>query len=71
MNEAKNIQETTKKAWSIGVVIMRFLLVVTSPIVNIIWLLLVIVEFISRIINNALLSKKWKTLIERLFKNAL
>lgn len=50
---------------------MRFLLVVTSPIVNIIWVLLVVVEFISRSINNARLSKKWQTLVENIFKNAL
>lgn len=71
MNEAKTIQEPNKKAWSIGVVIMRFLLVVTSPIVNVVWLLLIVVEFISRMINNASLGKKWQTLIERIFKNAL
>ena len=71
MNEAKTIQEPNKKAWSIGVVIMRFLLVVTSPIINVVWLLLIVVEFISRMINNASLSKKWQTLIERIFKNAL
>jgi len=71
MNEANNIQESTKKVWSIGVIIMRFLLVITSPIVNIIWLVLVVIEFISRVINNAELSKKWKTIVERFFKNAL
>jgi hypothetical protein len=71
MNTAIKKKETTKKALSIGVVIMRFLLVITSPIVNIVWLLLVVIEFISRIINNARLSSKWKTFIERVFKNAL
>ena len=71
MNKAKNIQKPTKNAWSIDVVIMRFFLVVTLPIVNILWILLIIVEFISKLIYNAKLSKKWKFTIERLFKNAL
>lgn len=71
MNEVKSIQETTKKAWSIGVVIIGFLLIVTSPIVNIVWVILVVIEFISRIINNAILSEKWKILVERVFKNVL
>lgn len=47
---------------------MSFLLVITSPIINIIWVLLIIAEFISHIINNATLSKKWQTLLEKIFK---
>jgi len=56
---------------NLGIVIMRFLLVVTSPIVNIIWLLLIISEFISKLIYKSKLSKRWQRLIEGLFKNAV
>ena len=66
-----NSNKPQRPQLNIGVVIMGFLLIVTSPIINVVWVLLIVIEFISRIINNTRLSKKWQTLVEGIFKNVL